>query len=994
MKSYIQDKDTLICEELNQLTQILTNYYGAELQDYLGLISFFEKAISGFKEIYLKIKIPKNYNPNNSDFLDLNSFYSFQTSYLNKLKNIPDKIETDVLKTLKNFTDEFELDNKNILFSLSSIIEDISTQQNIVDKRKTEFEEEKKMKKDYKNSLKYELYVKEMEALSKLLSNSEKKFNEIKETFEGNELKKNKMISNCLYIYLNIIHEELDSIDNKSDDIKKLIKKYKENKDKKSIKDIFPNLKIFNIKNWSENFSDWEELKFQGNEAESIIFNKIEKKEEKIKEKNTNNNLLNEFYVPQIVISNNIIGIDDEFMVLKSQDNNLSNFVDISEDEEKIKDNITINNFIYGLDKINQDNNMLINIEDVFGRNIGRKNFYIDFCDRIIKAKGEQKTLYEFKIFSTLVYLTNVLNLILENIKDDLLSDKLTKDYFDSYKILDKIICIGEKSVNEDTYMCALLSKNKIFKDQKIWLRSIKSKIINLLNELCTKEYLSKTEDSVFRPAKFIQKNKGIGKIIGAIGGLIEKGKEKKLIELCGFDKSIEHYSKLSNEQKKQVDNNALSIFHGVIKCYIRHLTNYNFNLENEKDIISIICNTLNIKDEEHIIFYCYYYQDCIYTSKKIYIKNNRFISNENKEKTNYIKSENKNKKLPEKYILDIKNDSNKYFIIKKVCRYLDDEDKLKLICLGKYYEKIKKYIYKSFLKKDISIKRRIHIWKSYFNFKKIITFYNYKEILKETQTEFFLKANEESVIQIKKDQNRTYIRKKNKNSEQQIYNILISFVFSEEKIKYVQGINGITGFLYDLTENEEDTFYLLISLFIMTQIRDIFEDSNFQILKTFFYTIERLVYLYLPKIYSKLKDNNIELSFFMSAYFVSLYTILYPSLPKDDISFIIHLYDDFIFDGWQSFFSVWLSILKYHEIKILNIPNDKLLDFLTNKIKDSELFKKENYQKFSEIKKKFKISEELVKNLQNEIAIEAGIRKVGASTIIEDFNADDKVGK
>ena len=46
-----------------------------------------------------------------------------------------------------------------------------------------------------------------------------------------------------------------------------------------------------------------------------------------------------------------------------------------------------------------------------------------------------------------------------------------------------------------------------------------------------------------------------------------------------------------------------MSVFHGVIKCYIRHITNYNFNLENEKDIISIISQSLNIKDEEQLFF-------------------------------------------------------------------------------------------------------------------------------------------------------------------------------------------------------------------------------------------------------------------------------------------------------------------------------------------------------------------------------------------------------
>lgn len=95
------------------------------------------------------------------------------------------------------------------------------------------------------------------------------------------------------------------------------------------------------------------------------------------------------------------------------------------------------------------------------------------------------------------------------------------------------------------------------------------------------------------------------------------------------------------------------------------------------------------------------------------------------------------------------------------------------------------------------------------------------------------------------------------------MYNILVSFVYSENKINYVQGINSITGFIFDLTENEEDTYHMLISLFTMTQLCDIYNDEEFQNLKTFFYVAERLVYLYLPKIYSRLKDNNIQMSFF-----------------------------------------------------------------------------------------------------------------------------------
>ena len=1003
MKSNEKDKTkkNTIYDELITIFEKITNYFAIEHQDFYDLLTFFEEISYELKEISSKIKIPKNINPNNPDYFNVDPFYNFHSSFLQNLKKISEKINTDVLSVLKNYKEEFEKDNKDILITLNSIIENIFAQQNNLEKAKNEYEEEKLKNKDYKNSLKNELYIKEIEKANKIYSNNEKKFIELKKLFEDNILKKNNIISNCIYIYFKTMHEDLDLIDNKNNEFKNLIKKYNSKQEKKSINEIFPDSNILNIENWGQSILDWEVLKFGGNEAESIIINKTEKKDEKKEDKN-DNNIINEYYIPQIKILSNIIGIDDEYMILKSTDNKNNNFVDVTdvtEDEQKIKDNIVINNYIYGLDdvNINRKKEILLNLEDVLGKNIGNKDFYIDFCEQIIKSRGEKKTLYEFKSFSDLVYLTNLMNLIIENIKDDLLSEKLTKDYFKSYKILDKIICIGEKSVSEETYMCALLCKNKIFKNQKIWINCIKNKIINLLNELCTKEYKSKSKDTVFRPADFIQKNikkTKIGKFIGKIGGLIDQDKSKNLIESCGFNKSIEHYSKLSKEQKKNIDNNALSIYHGVIKCYIRHITNYNFNLENAQELISLICNTLNIKDDEHNIFYCYYYQDCVHTSKKINSKNRSLISKENKEKILYIKSENKDKKIPQKYSLDINNDSAKYLIVKKVSKFLDDEDKLKLICLGKYYMKIRKNIYKSFLKKDISLKRRIHIWKAYLKCNTTLALYDYKEILKETETDFFKKDNEQSIIQIQKDMNRTYLRKKTEKSSQIIYNILISFVYSENKINYVQGINSITGFLYDLTESEEETFHLLVSIFILTQIRDIYDDEEFQVLKTFFYTIERLVYLYLPKIYSKLKDNNIEMSFFMSAYFITLNTILYPSLPGDDISFMLHLWDDFILDGWKSFFSSWLAILKYHENDIVPMENDKLINFLTNKIKDSELFKKENYHKFYELKKKFKIDEELIKNLQDEISVEAGIRKVGASTIIGDLNADGKSGE
>ena len=944
MEKNLENNLNIIYDELLSLTGNVTNYFAGQLQDYTGLINYMEQMSSEFKSIFSKIKLPKSYTEKKSqDYLGINCFFDFHCFLCGDFQEISEKIKTEIISPLQNFQSEFESDNKLIFFSLNSLVEEFSNQK---------------------------ATIKDKNSAVELLTNIEKKFLETKTIFEKNENKKTSYIYNYLNLYFKLIHNDLHFRVKNEDE---LLKKYKQKTEKNKMKDLFPDSKILKWKNWGKNaLSDLDNANNK-NMSTSII----------------------EYYIPKILINNNIIGIDDD-MVFQHEENKIESeagFIDIMESEEKIKDNITINNFLYGLDNLSPKDKMLLNIEDVFGRNIGNKQFYFDFCDKIVKSRGTKKTLYEIKLFSNLVFLTNVMNLIIDNIKSDLLSDKVSEDILYSFKILDVIICIGEKAVSEDTYMCALLSKNKIFKEKKVWINSIRNKIIILLNELCTKEYESKEKVSIFKKIgikSILPNKKNLEKIIGDIHGIIFD-KEKNLIESCGFDKLIKYYNKLSSEQKKNLDNNALSVFHGIIKCYIRHITNYNFHLENETDIISEICENLRIKDESYIIFYCCYYQDCLLTTKKINAKNLNRYSNEIKEKISYIKSENKMGKNQKKYEISMKNDNNKYLVLEKVCNYLEDKDKFKLIGLGKNFMKIKKYIYKRFLKDDISLEKRLIIWKSYLKFNSTSALYDYKSILEETTTEVFKKENEEAIIQINKDINRTYFRTNNENIPNILYNILTSFIYSENKINYVQGINSITGFIYDLTQNEEATFRFLICLFNFTQIRDIYDDEEFQYLKILFYSMERILYLFLPKVYSKLKDQNLQISFFMSAYFITMFTILYSHLPENDISFLLHIWDEFIFEGWKSFFEIWLAILKFYEKDILNIKEEDIMNFLANKIRNCELFKKEKYETFLKIKNQFKITEELMINLEYEIAEETGIRKVGTSAIIEDFNDDDK---
>ena len=955
-----------ICSELEILSGNLSNFFTKELQDLIILINYLETLSNEF------INMQKKLNKTNNIDDYIKPFFDFHDYYLSKLNNISVKTKNDILPSLKLLKNDIENDNKNIIFDIKNIINQITTQQNIINNKYEDYYNEMKKLEKIGNNLneqtiisqsmdnKYLLYSKEINKIKNSYIDYEKKYKSLKKLFDDNNKKKLKLISNSLYSYFTYFKENFPSIDNNSKkiDIKKLLKNYQItndiNKNKSNIKNnnIFNNSKILND-TWKYETNGWEEIQTIDN---YYLVNNLQP---------TTNSLI-------------IEGIDYEYMdfvnVSKNNNNKINSCIN---DYENI-----INNFFKGINAKENLNNKVEEILKIFERYTGDKRFYLNFLQKFLDAQKNRSlnkkiTLYEFKLFSNLAHLTNLMSNILENISSDLINNNL-----DAYNIFDIIICIGEKSVYENTFMCSLLCKNKIFKNKLIWKYSIKNKIIKLLNEICEKEYKSNDDDSLLK--KF-------NDVFGNINGLVNYY-NTNTIEICKLGNKIEYYNKLNIKQKEKINKSALSIFHDIIKCYIRHITNYNYKFENKVDIIIEICNVLHLMDDEHSIYYSDYYFGCLNSSKKI-IQNN-FISNKVKheqiqKKISLIKSNNK-KEIIEMYPCVVRNDSEKFFIIKHIFKYLNDEDKCKLIRLGKYYMNINKNIFKYLLKqKNISLRKRIKIWKSYLKCNYTKKIYNYSDILKEINKETFKTMNIKSIKQINKDIHRTYFKEKNEETMKYIWNILNSFVYANHKINYSQGMNSIAGFLYDITKNEEETFHIMVSLFNLTQLSDIF-DEDFKKLKIFFYVSERLVYLYLPKIFSKLKDNDIQLSYFISAYFITLFTNLYCELQNNDIYFIFRVWDEFIIDGWKAFFSILLAMLKYHENIILS-KDEGLISYLSSHIKKSELFKKENYDIFYKLKKSFIINDELLRTLEEEVTIETGMIDLGTSTIIENFNKYDK---
>ena len=139
---------------------------------------------------------------------------------------------------------------------------------------------------------------------------------------------------------------------------------------------------------------------------------------------------------------------------------------------------------------------------------------------------------------------------------------------------------------------------------------------------------------------------------------------------------------------------------------------------------------------------------------------------------------------------------------------------------------------------------------------------------------------------------------------------------------------------------------------------------------------MDKLIYLYLPKIHFHFKRYQIKTDFFMSPYFITLFTHIYPFIQEKNNIFIMRVLDEFIFNGWKIIFEVVLTLLKLKEKILIKLEGDELIDYLVNKINKDDIFKNKNYEKFEETKKYFVINNDLITYIEEEIKLGNKIQK------------------
>ena len=808
-------------------------------------------------------------------------------------------------------------DFKNTSFSFNNIFNDIINEHISLIKKYKIFSEnlklkiieplltyEKKYEKEINNSLNILKEIIDKISLSKQNNNKiyQDKYNNLNISIGIFEKEKEEFLLNILELYLNLCKDDLNKSINNNNQIINKINDLKKSISKETINLLDNNLIL--------------DQKFKSNPNQDVI-------------KNSNN-----------IIMNNDNLNNNNFEIINIEEINY---------EEKFE-----NFFLLLKSQTNIDKNLLKDINDLFQKNKFNFEFYILFLrtfKRTLSTKLNSEndfydSLFIMKSFSNLVCLTNIMNNIIETIKEYL----ILKENRNAFLIFEAIVKFGENCVFNNTYMCSLLSKNKIFQNIIIWKNSIFNAIISQINILI-KEYDQNKYD---------------------INKINYENKSKNLLEISGLNKYIYNYNKFSEDKIKFINHKLLNdITYNTVKIYLDHFGNYNFILDNPSDINEIIFSDLHIDNQAMINFFIKYYSVAIHSIKKDKSENK---DKKTKEKILLIKNR-KDDIIKQKYNCNYTSNESKYIIIKYVSKFLTPKENINLLHLNKNLL-LNPIIYKNILrpkknKNEISIPNRLQIWKACLKYKTYSTVFNYTQLISEINKKEAIESNKNIMEQIMKDLKRTHC--KNKETLVPIFNILRCLAYSNDNVNYYQGLNLICLFLYELTFNEEETFTLINNLHCFTPFGDVIE-NKFQKIDLYCDIIEKLIYLFLPRIFSLFKQNQIRVIYFINSYLFTLFTNVYSSLPENNMKFMFYVWDNFLTQGWNSIFEIILTIFKCLEKHLLTLNNEDVLGFLGNNMWKNEIFYDANFEQFLETKKKFKIDFGLIKLISEEINIEKNI--------------------
>ena len=913
----MEREEMTLDSEINNLSKN-SNITIEELQRLIDFLTYYinsqTQLTSALKQ---KMSIPDNHPSRLYDSPLLTNIISIYDSFQNLLMSIDEltnKLKIDIIEPLNEFRqNQIKIDTQFI-----DVIKEINNKQK---KYKTILDIAKI------NYYKEEYYTKEDSELNDF---NKHKYKNEKYSESQDILLKNKM---RVKVYENIYNYELVRY-NKN--IEKLNSVYnftiEQMKSSEKARINFIKTTVDNIKNYTEEYAKnindfsvginnyisrivcskdeiyWtgELSKFKSREHDRILCEKYVSFKEYM-DNNSSETGENELFNYEINLTNKMQAITDE----KEQKLFIHDIIEQLTKEEDIP-----------LERIA----ILIELFEIKKKNYDYKKL---FLDNIVDLK---KPSVRYFNLNNLEVLSNVLSYISLN------EDSIFKGKFElNFKIIyaAERVFYQNKYNNNKIYLSAVLSKNKYFRTRQFWRNIIELK---LANTLC--DYIERLRNLKLPE----EKKKGLfSKITKSSGKNMQEIYKTSLLGKSRILPLIKYYKEIDSSKISLIDKIATQEVSTIIQEIIQNSSNFNFPIDVCFDLITKLTQEYKI-NKEHMKLFFLYANVCSYTVRK------KLSS----DAMNYkIKNIDHNKKL--------------FKIFSLTLPFLEKSDFYNLLKLSKFLnKKLKKKICSYILSQDTTSKNlRLKIWEIFLQIPIIKEKYNYQQILKSVNDE---KLRDIILLDVNRTSfNPTKIQNES-DAKEKLENVLYATALVNNGVKYCQGMNFLVEFLLEIYD-EEETFYIFLSLFESTEYSIIFT-KDLQKMKVFFYVFKRIMTLFEPELSNYLNSSGIHYNFFLPPWFITLFTGSHQHHNKeedDNTDLIIKILDNFIIYGWTSMMEFSCAILHLYEPYIMNLKYDEVMHFLINEILKSDFFGIKNKENIIKACSFYKIKKKLVKNIEEE---------------------------
>ena len=689
----------------------------------------------------------------------------------------------------------------------------------------------------------------------------------------------------------------------------------------------------------------------------------------------------------------------EEFTLDRQSKINLRNFNNILTETPKSKEETSTNKVVninnsqiqttpqIMLDMHNQNDFLSTFINDLFGPNevpvenlskimevlYNNLTFSKEFVNIFISVK--KSAFYIFSNLNNLQNLANIFSTISLNFEH--VEQGHHDINFAIVFIACKTYCLNTQT-GEKTYLCALLSQNKSYQTKGFWIDLIEFKLARKLEE----HLLHLMKIDIVRPTE----NKDEDKSMFSFRTLTKvfTGKDNKeqsnanpnnkyqikkyVLENTGLSQYIEGYKKLPDYKKPFLDQFASNEVHLIIVEFIPYICNFNFKNEDAIDLVVDVSTRYKVSKDKLNYYVANIGAWCNSIKRKLPNTINNIVLID---KIKHIRDK-RHDLIKVKYPLIPSKNEQKKIMITAIAKYLPMNELINIFLLNKYiYTRTRIKIFKELLNRNnISLSTRLQIWNCILNITTIKNKYKYDLILSEMQTK---KSNGEEVIPssildvIEMDVKRTSFAKNEKESKAAISSILKAIAYIKPQLNYCQGMNYICSFMFQILQNEKETFYLMMGFIDKSDFASLFME-NLQNLKRFFFMFERELQIVLPESYNSLQLANVNVDFFSPPWFLTLFTNTATIVDLENLPLVVlKIWDLFFIKGFRVLISTGLSIIKVNENKLANFHTDDMIQFLISTVPKSDFFKNKNYKEFEKIIKEMNISKKMVINLETE---------------------------